>query len=272
MDCLAQKVAVRARLRDRRAGDGARASASHDRLCRSPDVGSVRAVEADVRTELLRFIAAHRFVCGSHPERFAQDDELGRVLAHELVLAGLVRRVRWSGCDLAWVVTSTGLDAIGSGMPVPGIDFGRLRHDATVPAVWLALRESEPQTRWRTARELAAWDTVSEAAGGAAPVGVRVAGSPERVSYPDLWVETPVGWGGIVVVLSPPAAGWLEAVMTAFGKESRYWRVVFLVDRAEVSEMVERTADQLGLGDLVGIQNVTYAGRRRAVDAVAPVV
>lgn len=216
-------------------------------------------VEGRVR-EVLRLVAAHRFVTGPQVEGLVGKGPVAERVLGDLVAAGLVRRVRLTvDGTVFWQVTANGVQALGSVMPLPGFDVGGLRGDVALPWLWLAARGGAfgPVKGLWSRRELAALDGSGAFPVGARgrPVGLLVAGEPagER-HYPDLVLATKGGWVGIYLVLRAPVAGRAEAVFRAYGADVRYAAVLCLVEDHEMAERVAASAASVGLSDLVHVQ------------------
>lgn len=207
----------------------------------------------DVEAVVLRLAAAHRFVRLSHVCALVGDRAAGAVVVERLVAAGWLRRWRLAPSDPGClVITERGLARVDRELPLPEFDFGRFRHDAAVPGVWVAAvlgKLGRVRELW-TQRELQAH---APEGSSRATLGVRVAGE-RALHFADLVVETGGGLIALYLQLAVPAPRQLMARFTAYGTDPRWRQIVHLVEDDRVAERVAEAAASVGLSELVRCQ------------------
>ena len=156
----------------------------------------------------------------------------------DLVAVGLLKR-EWLLADApaCYRITQAGLDAVGSGLPVPVFDVGRLRHEIGVTWLWLAARSGAlGQAEWvRSRRELTALGEADDA---------------------DLVLSVTVGWVAVHLELVLPERAWLERTLRRYGSDPRFAAVLFAVETHEARELVKSVAADLGLSEMTHVQRV----------------
>ena len=100
-------------------------------------------------------------------------------------------------------------------------------------------------------------------AGGARrPYGIRTAGRHPvdglRLHHPDVLLEFFDGWAAVEVALGGATPRELAALLTAYGLDDRYGRVVFLVDSERVAAGIEAAAVSAGVASVVVVQAMEF--------------
>jgi hypothetical protein len=163
------------------------------------------------------------------------------------------------------MITETGLAAIESRLPMAGWEMQGLRR--ALAAGWISLRAQDGRFKDLTGgvlsrreleahdRELASADTPASAARA---YGIRVGGSssPDRsgLHHPDLLMVFRAGWVAAEIVLGAAIPAGLAALLTAYGADDRFQRVVFLIETERVARAIERAAVNAGVAAVLSVQ------------------
>lgn len=220
---------------------------------------------------MLEFLAQHRVAITWHVrELLGASQQAAEVRVRRLVEAGLAGRQRiFEGQPAACWITRRGLDAIGSSLPAPGLNFKEYRHDVGVGWVWLGARrgvfgELRGVVSERTMRSA---DRRDGAPGRRYGVGAGAAG---RLHYPDLSLET-VGGHRVAVELELTGKGRrrLDGIMLGYAADPRIDGVLYLCPRGRVGTGVREAARRAGIGDRVSVQ-LLAPGSPEGAPAIRP--
>jgi len=227
----------------------------------SPRAGlRVRLTERDL--ELLRFVAAHRFVQAEHLHHLiAADRSVTYRLLSRLTNSGLLRYERVFHAQAGvFMITNGGLAVIDSPLPRPQIDLRLYRHEQHVPALWLAATDGllGPVARVRTERELRHYDRLPDTG---EVVGVRLGGfhrgGRPRVHHPDLAIAHPDGTlTAVELELSLKANRRLEEILLGYVLDQRLRVALYLTDQDQVGRGLQRIAGQYGAPGKVIVKRV----------------
>jgi hypothetical protein len=221
----------------------------------------------EIDRTVLRFAAAHRAVTGGQlavlvdGETPVADGSVTR-----LVDEGLLSRARVTASDPGClVITETGLAAVGSRLAVAGWEMQGLRR--TLAAGWVSLRAQDGRFTDLTGgvltrRELEAHDrelaSAERSARAVRAYGIRVGGSssPDTsgLHHPDLLMAFRAGWVAAEIVLGAAIPAGLAALLTAYGTDDRFQRVVFLTETERVAGAIERAAVNAGVATVLSVQ------------------
>jgi hypothetical protein len=168
------------------------------------------------------------------------------------------------------MVTQTGLAAINSPLPVPAWEMRGLRKALAAGWVWVRAQDGRftGLTSVVSHREMILHDSQltgdSSATGGAArPYGIRLAGrrlaDGSGLHHPEVLLEFFDGWAAIEFALSGAAPEGLAALLTAYGIDDRYGRIVFMVDQERVATEIEAAAANAGVASVVTVQWAVFA-------------
>lgn len=210
---------------------------------------------------LLRLISAHRFVLACHIS--ASLGDLHRSVAyrrlHGLLELGFLAHERafqeQPGC---FRITPEGLEAIGSPLPPPTVDFGCWRHDAALVWQWLtAIRQVGELGAVLTERQMRHRDRCSSSFDGepfALLTEPERAGRSRRRHYPDLVQLRSDGTRqALELELTQKSQPRLDAILIAYSTAA-IETVVYLTDRAAIASNVRERAAALGLEGPVSIR------------------
>ncbi|MDQ6776777.1 MAG: hypothetical protein M3071_11315 [Actinomycetota bacterium] len=215
---------------------------------------------------VLAFIAAHRLVLASHVQELLN---VGHQAAHERLSAleerRLVRRCRVSRGHGYYQITEIGLGVIGSDLPPPRVRLDRCRHDVGVAWVWIA---ADRRAFGRVDRVLTEREQRSHDASRTHPpspdrpddplFGLRVAGNPTALHYPDLLL---LGRKGervpVELMLTSGGQRQLQTLMASYGAEQNISAVLYLTETPAIRDTTKRMAAELGIEDLIWVRTVT---------------
>jgi hypothetical protein len=231
------------------------------------------AVMDDLERDLLRFAAAHRLICGDQVAVLAGGEEHDDIAltARGLVRRGLLSRVRLAPTRPdCLMITETGLAAIDSPLPVPVWEMRGLREALAAGWVWVRAQDGRftGLTGVVSHREMILHDSQltgdSSAAGGAArPYGIRLAGrrpaDGSGLHHPAVLLEFFDGWAAVEFALGGATPRGLAALLTAYGLDDRYGRIVFMVDQERVATEIEAAAVSAGVASVVTVQWAVFA-------------
>jgi hypothetical protein len=228
--------------------------------------------------DLLRFVAAHRFVQARHAHEWVgANRSIAYRLLSRLVDAGLLRYERiFHAQPGIFLITNGGLAVIDSPLPKPQIDLRIYRHETLVVTAWLAAHRGAfgPVEGLATEREIRHHDQ-ADIAGEL--LGVRIGGTDRagrpRLHSPDLLVQT-TGGSLTAVELELTAKGRrrLEEIVISYQLDDRIGQVIYLTDQRNVAAIVTEIADQLApqkvrvlqvdqLGSTTAVTNAVTSGR-----------
>ena len=236
--------------------------------------------------EVLAFAATQRLMLVVHVQALLHESgDVAKRRLDALVAAGLLIRERVFRAQPPWYqITRSGLEAIGSELPVPRLDLRYFRHDIGVGWLWLAATLGGSfdgfgkPGRVVSEREMRAYDAslaLAEPAGelgesrlrararGEPPFGVRITGDGQETSlhYPDLLLI--VAQGRVVVELQTSSIGRrrLEASLAAYGAEPTISAVVYMVEDRRLGRIIRSTASRLGISQRTYVQPVRVPRR-----------
>ncbi len=214
-------------------------------------------------TALLSFLSEHRLALPAHVAVLL-GTSAGTAAARlsRLADAGLAKREPAFPGEPCWYrINRRGLAVVGSSLPPPRIDLRSYKHDVGVAWLWLAARAGVfgPVDEILAERRLRSLDGAR--APDDAALAVRLGGfgphGRERLHYPDLILHGADGRRiALELELTPKARTRLETILGGYGADSRFDRVVYLVERAAIATSVRNAARRLGVSDLVVIQRV----------------
>lgn len=228
---------------------------STNALLRAPANGrrAQRIHITDRDRDLLNLVAAHRFVFAEHAhEWLGTTRSIAYRRLHLLTHAGLLRYERiFHAQPGVYTVTNGGLAIAYSPLQRPTIDLRLYRHEANVPALWLAARAGVfgPAAAIHTEREVVHHDTATSCH-GQAPLGVPLGGFDRagrlRLHSPDVLVShADDRRTALELELSLKGRGRLDEILRAYHLDDSVQRVVYLADQHHVADAVNRVADLL---------------------------
>jgi hypothetical protein len=228
----------------------------------------IGAVERDAE-HLLRFAAAHRLISDSHAAAVLQDADL--TVIGRLVQAGLLSRVRLSCAAECFVITQAGLVAIGSLLPPPVWEMRGLRRSLAAASVWVRVQDGRfsDLTGVVSQREMLAHDLELDAGlpatGPTRPYGLRLGGQRPSggvgLHHPDVLCEFRAGWVAVEIVVGGATPRGLAALLTAYGVDDRFDRVVLLAETERVLQEIEAAATTAGVASVASVQRLEFSER-----------
>jgi DNA-binding MarR family transcriptional regulator len=228
----------------------------------------------DPDLELLSFLAEHRLVLPTHiAVLLGVSRATATTRLNKLANAGLLKRRPAFPDEPRWYqITHTGLAVIGSSLPAPRVDLRAYEHDVGVAWLWLAARGGT----FGALEEIIAERRLRSLDGsrdqGAEPLAVRLGGfgphGGEKLHYPDLVLRTADGRRvALELELTPKTRTRLETILSGYGADPRFDRVVYLVSSPAVARSVQAAARRLGISELVHLQRVRSTVARTASTA-----
>ena len=216
----------------------------------------------DAEREVLVFAAAHRLIATEQVDVLLAGDSGRDAVVGSLVAAGLLRRVRlFAGGRDFIAITASGLAVIESPLGVPIVDLGDLRREVAAGWVWVRSRDGrfDAETVVLSQRELVGHDVaVANGSGRGRGYGIRVPGfraaNPAGLDHPDVLLVFFDGWAAVHVQLGSLASPRLGALLTAYGTDERYGRLVFLVEQEHVAQQIEAAAASAGVATMTSVQ------------------
>ena len=211
--------------------------------------------------ELLVFAAAHRVVVAGQADVLLADKTVTHDVLDSLIGAGWLQRLRvMAGAADCYVITRAGLAAIDSALPAPVLELWDLR--GALAAGWVHARARDGRfgdVEVLSEREMIAHDVALVAdAGRARPYGVRVPGyrakNASGLTHPDVLSVMHDGWAAVHVQLGSVAPRHLAALLTAYGSDERYGRLVFVVEQEQVAREIEAVAVSAGVAAMTLVQ------------------
>jgi hypothetical protein len=225
---------------------------------RSP---AVRLTDRDL--ELLAFLARHRLVHSGHVAALlGVADRRAREILRRLADGRYVRgETVFAEQRACYRIRRKGLEAVGGGLPAPGLDLRSYEHDMGLAWLWLAARGGAfgPIREALSERQLRSHDEAPERT--EPPLAVRLGGfgrgGRERLHYPDLLLLRPDGRRiALELELSPKPRRRLEGILAGYGADPGIDAVLYLVPNRTIGNAVIAGASRLGLSDLVRVQLV----------------
>ncbi len=200
-------------------------------------------MDADKQRAILELAAANVVVVPDHVAKCLHVDAAdGERQLDVLMDQGRLTRTRVShDAPACYSITQAGLDLAGSGLPVPVLDAGRLRHEVAGTWLWLAAKSGVFGAAQRviSRRELVAGGETADA---------------------DVVLVTTAGWVPLHVVLSLPDRSWLERLLRRYGSDPRIAGWVFLAEDLEPArELIGRVARELGLAELSRVEELVLS-------------
>lgn len=172
---------------------------------------------------------------------------------------GLVWRGRiFDGQPAAVTITRRGLDAIGSPLPEPRIDFKGYRHDVGLGWLWLAAQQGAfgagAVISERSMRSSDRSERDHQRPHGVG-LGLRGPGGGEQLHYPDLLIAFASGRRlAVELELSAKSARRLDEIMLGYAGDGRLAGVLYLAADERIETGVEAAAARAGLSRLVRVQ------------------
>jgi hypothetical protein len=226
----------------------------------------------DRERDLLRFAAAHRLVSGDQVAVLAvgedQNDSAAR--ARRLVEQGLLSRVRLAptGPDYL-LISDAGLAAIESPLPVPVWEMRRMREALAAGWVWVRAQDGRftGLTGVVSHREMVFHDSQLTGENGtrgpARPRGIWIPGrrpaDGSGLHHPAVLLEFVDGWAAVEFALGGASPHGLAALLTAYGIDDRYGRIVFLVEQERVAAQIEAAVISAGVASVATVQWMVFA-------------
>jgi hypothetical protein len=220
--------------------------------------------------EALSFAAEHRLVLADHIAALLGISAAGAgTRLRSLSRAGFMAAHRpFDRGPTCFQIARPGLDAIRSDLQAPRrLDLRSAEHEIGAAWLWLAassgtfgpLREVVGERRLRSA------DASPERQD--APYGVRLGGlgpgGRERLHYPDLLLIDPSGRRvAVELELSSKGRARREKILAGYGADARIDVVLYLVRDRRIGRSIQESARRLGIGPLVNVQQVDFAGPR----------
>jgi hypothetical protein len=228
---------------------------------------SLRLTEYDRR--VLGFAAEHRVVLGRQLERVTGARRPERLRA--LVDARHLARID-GFAEAHFQIRPSGLAAIDSDLPAPGLSMTSYKHDIGAAWLWLAAHGGAfgPLTQVLSERRLRSHDGTFERP--FEPHGVRLGGvdqfGNERLHYPDLvLIDARERRLALELELTRKGRGRRESILGGYGSDPRIDRVLYLVEANRVGRAIGRltegTAREMGLAGIVRVQQVKPFGLTR---------
>ncbi len=224
-------------------------------------LSSFRVTERD--RELLRFVAAHRFVLERHVRTWLGT---GRTVCYrrlrQLTGHGLLAYVRifhaQPGCFKA---TYGGLAIADSDLALAKIDLRTYGHDAMLVWLWLQVRAGAfgPVRALMTEREMRSHDERDPVIAnpyGLQLIGVGDRGRPRR-HYPDLLLDT--GDGARIAIeleLTLKSRRRLQSIVAGYGGHPGLKTVLYFTNSRAVERALRETAAAVAREDLVQVERV----------------
>lgn len=219
--------------------------------------------------ELLAFLAEHRIADVDHVRALlGVSDSVAYGRLRSLARLGLVTQHRFFQAQRScYRITREGLASIDSKLPPPRIDLRCYGHDIGLGWVWLAARRgsfgalrdvvSERRMRSNDGAEPERQDTFGVRLGGYG------AGGKPRLHYPDLLLVT--GDGKRIAVeleLTGKGRARRERILGGYAADPRIDAVLYLVENRSLARSLQASAARLGIGAMVHVQPVRWAGGR----------
>ena len=212
---------------------------------------------------MLALLAEHRALAESQVQfalgvsARAAADRLRALDRHGLVCHQRI----FEGLPATVSITRRGLDAIGSGLPVPHLDLKGYRHDVGVGWLWLAAQDGAfgPTARVWSERAMRSFDLRPDRDGPPFGVGtgLRGPGGGEQLHYPDLLVSLSDGVRvAIELELSAKSRRRLDRIMLGYASDSRTDIVLYLVPTGPLGRRIEDAARRAGIADAVHVQQL----------------
>ena len=214
--------------------------------------------------DLLRFVAAHRFVRADHVQVFLRSSaRAAYARLRALRRAGLLSRdVVFHRTPATHQITRDDLAAIGSSLPAPKRDLRAYAHDVGAAWLWLAARDGafgqlrevipERELRSRDGPGRRSEPPLAVQLGGVGP------GGQERLHYPDLLLVTPEGHRvAVELELSGKGQARRERILEGYACDPNIDVVLYLVKDSRVGAAIEASARRLDIAPMVHVQRVT---------------
>jgi len=221
--------------------------------------------------QLLRFVAAHRFVLAAHVQAW-----LGPCMSvcyrrlDALTNAGLLtyRRIFHAqpGC---YQITNGGLGLAGSDLPRPKIDLRTYAHDSDLVWLWLAAHQGQfGDTKTLLAeREMRHHDQLQEPFGERFRlelIGVGAHGRP-RLHYPDvLVVRTDGHQVAVELELTLKSRRRLSTILAAYSARPGL-KVMYFTSSRAVTTAIQEAAAAVGVEELVQVRQLPQPSRQGVV-------
>jgi len=205
--------------------------------------------------DVVRFVGRHRFATAAQVARAVGRTEkkiYPRLLG--LRSAGLVTFERPLIASGVYLATRQGLAAVGLTMPPATIELATFIHDRTVTDVAAGLEADDGEVI--SEREMRSWEENPDNRDSDVHYALTLPGGGRH--YPDLLVGRPSGrWQAIEVELTRKPRQRRERILTGYATARHIEGVVYLVDGRGIGELVRRSAQTLGLADLVVVRTLT---------------
>jgi len=167
----------------------------------------------------------------------------------------------FKGLPAAVVIRSRGLNAVGSPLKAPQLNYNEYRHDVGVGWLWLAARAGRlGELRGLTTdRRMQAEDVTAVAAGRSSRWGVGVGllgshGQPQR-HYPDLVLDMASGHRvAVELELTAKSSGRMNRIMSAYASDARIDHVLYLAANSSIAARVQESARRAGIPERVHVQ------------------
>jgi hypothetical protein len=231
-------------------------------------VGHLRLTGRDLET--LSFVAEHRLVLADHVAALLGISAAGAARRlRSLTRAGFLTAQRpFDRGHACLQITRDGLGAVGADLRAPRrLDLRSYEHEVGAAWLWLAARGGSfgPLEEVIAERRLRSLDARPDRA--ARPYGITLGGvgpgGRERLHYPDLLL---VDSGGrrvaVELELSSKGRTRRERILAGYAADARIDAVLYLVRDRRIGRSIQDSARRLGIGQLVHVQRVEFAGTR----------
>jgi hypothetical protein len=234
----------------------------------------VRLTERDLM--VLGFVAEHRLVIADHVVALTdRSRSTASARLRALVGAGFLREERvFDGHRPCFLITSKGLNVIGSVLPAPRIDLRAYTHDIGLAWLWLAARSGSfgALDEIHGERRLRSRDAAADRADQ--PLGVRLGGfgphGRERLHYPDLLLIAPDRRRiALELELSWKGRRRREDIMTGYAFDNRISAVLYFVEDRRLGSSILDSARRLGISARVHVQPVWVTVRAPGAASIA---
>jgi len=206
--------------------------------------------------DVVRFVGRHRFATAAQVARAMGRSEkkiYPRLLG--LRSAGLVAFERPLIAPGVYLATRQGLGAVGLALPPATVELATFIHDRTVTDVAAGFEADDGEVI--SEREMRSWDENPDNRDSDVTYAVGLPSGGRH--YPDLLVGVASGqWQAIEVELTRKPRQRRERILTGYAGARHIDRVVYLVDGQPIGELVRRTAEALGIADLVTVRPLNH--------------
>ncbi len=216
---------------------------------------------------LLEFLAEHRVVRANQVEKLLGVSlDAARRRLNRLAVDGYVNRgTLYHRQPGHFLISSAGLRAIGSRLPVPTLRAADYRHDIGLAWVWLAARSGAfgPLRGMVSERQMSSHDARAGAGAGEERFAVgRIGHTRHGGHLPDLLLHTASGHTvAVELELTHKTDRRLERILGAYAVDRRIDAVLYLVDDPRLARRIRTAAARVGAEDLIHVQFTRWSER-----------